>query len=415
MSPAIRVEGVGKRYRLLRHHPTLVGSVASLVRRRASEELWALRDINLVCEPGETLGIIGRNGSGKTTLLRLLAGVSAPTVGRVRVEGRVAPLIGIGVGFDNELTGRENVSTNAQMLGLSPAAIRRRFDEIVEFSEMGAFLDTAVKYYSSGMFLRLAFAIAVHVEPQILLADELLAVGDVAFQAKCMERMQHLRETGTTIVLVTHNLDTVQRVSARTIVLHNGNLVFEGTPEDAIGTYHQILHDDHSALGAPTGQGTEGVVPADAGSVRVSFAIVDESGRTTHRLEPGEPWIIRLRAEFDREVVDPSIAMSISQLGRGLVYANYTGPGDYRGDHGPDRPLEGDIRLANPLLAGTYIVQVQVRGSDTTTILGIATPQHVYLSSMRRDVGLVDMAATFEIGGSRVVVSERPNLRSLGS
>ncbi len=182
-------------------------------------ETWALRDLDLQIERGETVGVIGRNGSGKTTLLRLLSGVSAPTTGRLRVAGSIAPLIGVGVGFHPELTGRENVFVNGRLLGMSERQLRDRYDAIVDFSEIGDAIDMPVKYYSSGMFLRLGFSVAIHTDPEILLVDEILAVGDIAFQLKCLERMREVQARGTTIVVVTHNLHSLDQIAPRTVVL----------------------------------------------------------------------------------------------------------------------------------------------------------------------------------------------------
>src|SRR5689334_13465022 len=188
---AIDLQRVGKRYLQHRHGDDILARRLLTPWRWGGHraEHWALRDIDFSVRAGETVGVIGRNGSGKTTLLRLLSGVSAPTTGRLRVAGSIAPLIGVGVGFSPELTGRENVFVNGQLLGMNEQEVRRRFDAIVDFSEIEDFIDTPVKYYSSGMFLRLGFSVAIHADPEVLLVDEILAVGDIAFQLKCLERM----------------------------------------------------------------------------------------------------------------------------------------------------------------------------------------------------------------------------------
>src|SRR5258708_6911893 len=185
MTAALQLEGVSKRYWKLRDQPSLIGALTGAGRERRSE-LWALRDVDLTVEAGETIGIIGRNGSGKTTLLKILAGVTQPTLGRVSISGRVAPLIGIGVGFRGELSGRDNVALNATLLGLDRSAIRERFDQIVESSELASFIDTPVKFYSSGMFLRLAFTIAIHANPTILLVDDTLSIRHLASPAQSL-------------------------------------------------------------------------------------------------------------------------------------------------------------------------------------------------------------------------------------
>jgi ABC-type polysaccharide/polyol phosphate transport system ATPase subunit len=414
VTPAVLVEGVSKRYRQIQRTPTLSGALLDVLKRRPANQFYALQDLSFSCEVGETMGVIGRNGAGKTTLLRLLAGVTAPTAGRVSVRGRIAPLIGIGVGFDPELTGRENVLINAQMLGVSPADTRSRFEEIVAFSELEGFVDTAVKYYSSGMFLRLAFAVLVHVEPQVLLADELLAVGDVAFQAKCIERMRELKDEGTTIVLVSHNLDTVQRMCERTLVLSRGVLVFDGGTDEAIAIYHRLLHEEQANLKDEAHQGVrQREENAYVGGATISrFEIVDAEGVPTTHLQPGEPWRVLMDIDFDRPVSDPVIGVSLSQGGRGLLYASYTGPGDYVGEHGPDRPLHADISLGNPMLSGSFVVQAVVRDAAAQLTLGFSLPAHLAVSSNRRDIGIVDLGATYQLAGQPVTISERPHMRS---
>src|SRR5258708_17742501 len=203
MTAALQLEGVSKRYWKLRDQPSLIARLTGAGRERGSE-LWAVRDDAVTVEAGERIGIIGRNGSGKTTLLKILAGVTQPTLGRVSISGRVAPLIGIGVGFRGELSGRDNVALNATLLGLDRSAIRERFDQIVEFSELASFIDTPVKFYSSGMFLRLAFAIAIRANPRIVLVDEILAVGDLSSRGQCLRRIRELNQSRTPTVLLTH-------------------------------------------------------------------------------------------------------------------------------------------------------------------------------------------------------------------
>src|SRR5690349_16980829 len=217
----------------------LVSRLFQLRNRTRRSALWALRRATFGVGRGECVGVVGRNGSGKSTLLQMLAGVTAPTEGRVTVQGRVAPLISVGVGFHPELTGRENVYVNATILGLRREEIDRRFDEIASFAEIGEFLETPVKFYSSGMFVRLGFAVSAMSEPDVLLIDEVLAVGDLAFQLKCFERLERLRESGATVVLVTHNLNAVRRLCERTLVIHNGELRHDGDTVEALSLYHE--------------------------------------------------------------------------------------------------------------------------------------------------------------------------------
>jgi lipopolysaccharide transport system ATP-binding protein len=248
--PVISVAGLSKRYvieRESRHdnlRDTLHHTARKLWRRFRwgtgfqKEEFWALRDISFEVTPGEVVGIIGRNGAGKSTLLKILSRITEPTAGRIELRGRVASLLEVGTGFHPELSGRENIFLNGAILGMSRAEIRRKFDEIVTFAEVEQFLDTPVKHYSSGMYVRLAFAVAAHLEPEILIVDEVLAVGDVAFQKKCIGKMQAVsHEEGRTVLFVSHNLAVIQSLCKRCLLLEHGSLAREGTPGEAIGHY----------------------------------------------------------------------------------------------------------------------------------------------------------------------------------
>lgn len=232
---------VGKRFQL-QEGLTLREFLPALFQGQGwSKPFYALRDVTFSIGRGETLGIIGRNGSGKSTILKLIAGVTAPSEGEVRVAGRVSPLIELGAGFHPDLTGRENVDMNASILGMSGKEIRERFDDIVRFAELWDFIDTPVKRYSSGMYMRLGFSVAVHSNPDILLVDEVLSVGDAAFQEKCLDKMNEFQERGTTIVLVSHGMDLMRRFCQRVLLLEGGRLVGEGGPEEMIERYLEMV------------------------------------------------------------------------------------------------------------------------------------------------------------------------------
>lgn len=209
--------------------------VNSRTSREHREEFWALKDVNLDIHAGETIGLVGSNGSGKSTLLKIIGGILSPNDGNVMLRGRVAALLELGAGFHPDLTGRENVYLNAAILGLSESETEKHFDEIVEFSGIGEFIDTQVKFYSSGMYVRLAFAVAVHVDPDILLVDEVLAVGDEPFQHKCMDKIRSFQEEGRTIILVSHSAAQVQEVCDRAVMLEHGHVVIDGTTEEVLG------------------------------------------------------------------------------------------------------------------------------------------------------------------------------------
>jgi lipopolysaccharide transport system ATP-binding protein len=269
--PVIRVENLGKRYKLgLVHHDRLADAMTAAIHWAAggirrlfshngraapnsetalpavtrhgsgikdSDEIWALRNVSFEVERGEVLGIIGRNGSGKSTLLKILTGITEPTEGRARIKGRVASLLEVGTGFHPELTGRENIYLNGAILGMSRVETRSKFDEIVAFADIDKFIDTPVKRYSSGMYVRLAFAVAAHLEPEILLVDEVLAVGDMHFQRKCLGRMETVSKEGRTVLFVSHNMAAIEGLCSKAALLENGQIGFWGGQMDAIRRY----------------------------------------------------------------------------------------------------------------------------------------------------------------------------------
>ena len=246
---AIRVSGLGKRYRLGRDPYTTVRE--AIVRRvvpgrrgarhpRAEHSGWALRDVTFDVAAGEVVGVVGRNGAGKSTLLKVLARITRPTVGRAELFGRVGALLEVGTGFSRELTGRENVFLNGAILGMGRREIAAKLDDIVAFAEIEAFLDTPVKHYSTGMYLRLAFSVAAHLEPEILFVDEVLAVGDVAFQRKCLGKMNDVARGGRTVIFVSHNLGSVLGLCTRALLLDGGRLLSSGPPADVVGTYMRL-------------------------------------------------------------------------------------------------------------------------------------------------------------------------------
>jgi len=230
----VRLEAVSKRFVLLRDKSVKERLLNITASRAHRQEFWALRDIELSIPAGATVGLVGHNGSGKSTLLKLIGGILQPTSGSVSRRGRLAALLELGAGFHPDLTGRENVYLNAALLGMSRADTRAAFDQIVDFSGVEDFIDTAVKFYSSGMYVRLAFAVAVHVDPDLLLVDEVLAVGDEAFQAKCLDRIREFQQEGRTIVLVSHAAPQVEQLCDRVVVLHHGAMIFDGGASEGI-------------------------------------------------------------------------------------------------------------------------------------------------------------------------------------
>src|SRR6202789_3909863 len=261
MTSAITIENLGKRYIIghnrangdgMRHaleravRNPLAWMKTDMRRRRKTEDFWALRGVSLQIEPGEVVGIIGRNGAGKSTMLKLLSRITVPTEGRIRIDGRVGSLLEVGTGFHQELTGRENIFLNGAILGMSRAEIIRKFDEIVEFSGIEEFLDTPVKRYSSGMYVRLAFAVAAHLEPEILIVDEVLAVGDAAFQKKCLGKMGSFAQSGKTVLFVSHNAEAIRTLCQRAVWLKEGGLHRDGSPDEILEEYYNTAFNELS-------------------------------------------------------------------------------------------------------------------------------------------------------------------------
>jgi lipopolysaccharide transport system ATP-binding protein len=333
--PAIRVERLGKQYRIgqVRGTRTLREDLVDLARasfRRGTRRgagaddgtVWALRDLSLEVQPGEVVGIIGGNGAGKSTLLKILSRIVAPTEGWAQIQGRVGSLLEAGTGFHSELTGRENVYMSGAILGMRKAEIERKFDEIVAFADIGAFLDTPVKRYSSGMQVRLAFAVAAHLEPEVLIVDEVLAVGDAEFQKKCLGRMQDVsRSDGRTVLFVSHNMDAVQRLCTRAVLLERGRHVLTGPTARVVAQY---LSQAGAASSAGAWIDLSSVERTGSGAARVSQARYwSESEVAGGQPYPDGPLTIGLAIEASASCTIPSLAVTLYDLqGTKLVNAD---------------------------------------------------------------------------------------------
>jgi lipopolysaccharide transport system ATP-binding protein len=294
--PLVKVENVSKKFcRSLRRSlwygaKDLAAELAGSSQGRSSlrkDEFWAVRGASLAVQRGETLGLIGHNGAGKTTLLRMLNGLIKPDIGRIEIRGRMQALIALGAGFNPVLTGRENVYVNAAVLGFSQAEIDRRYDEIVEFSGIREFMDMPVQSYSSGMLVRLGFSVAAHLEPDILLVDEVLAVGDLAFRTKCQVRIQEMKETGVAIILVSHNLHTISHICTRAIAFERGQVLYDGDTDVAIDAYRSSLLKDN--------QSAADVLRGGTGEMRVKrMEVLGAGGTPKEEFEVGEALTLRV-------------------------------------------------------------------------------------------------------------------------
>jgi len=363
-TPVIRIENVSKRF-VIRKEKSLKERLVNFGRSNLhKDDFWALQDVDLEVSTGSTVGLIGPNGSGKSTLLKMIGGILQPTSGSVHLRGRLAALLELGAGFHPDLTGRENVYLNASILGLSKKQTDLHFDAMVDFSGIEPFIDTQVKFYSSGMYVRLAFAVAVHVDPDILLVDEVLAVGDEQFQRKCLERIRGFQHEGRTIVLVTHGLDQVAEFCDRAVVLEHGKVTADGLPRDAL----KVLRADFEA----TRQ--EEVDRQDEAATRplarfTGIALRSDSGATGHpSLMTGEGLTVAVEIEATAPLEDWEIGVGISTpLGTALYSTNtrllgvkldrHVGPGRFEFHLGQLALGEGD-----------YSVHTSLTGSDGTEI-----------------------------------------------
>ena len=392
---AIRARGVGKSFRGTGRATSLKERILRMGHGTA-EPFQALRDVDLEITTGQTVGLIGHNGSGKSTLLKILTGILRPTAGTVEVNGRVSSLLELGAGFNGELSGRDNIYLNASLLGLPRKETDGLFDSIVEFSELEEFIDNPVKHYSSGMYVRLGFAVAVHVDPDILLVDEVLAVGDEAFARKCLDKIAEFQQEGRTILFVTHSLNLVDEICDRGIVLDHGRVVFDGDPQFATGTLRALLGTAEDTVapveepgpGLEFGPITVGAVP---GAVRGEFT-------------GGDP--VGIRVEMS---VAPAMAPTV-----GGVVVVVMGAGDYpvwvmdaERDQLPTEP--GDWTLdfavaACPPLHGAFQVAVRVDDLDGTAI-GVERSAETFWVRSGQDSGL--LAVPYEVA-AEVAAASRP-------
>jgi ABC-type polysaccharide/polyol phosphate transport system ATPase subunit len=382
--PAIQVRHLSKKYRIYKRPWDKLREAMGLASGEYHREFWALKDVSFDLESGRTLGVIGANGSGKSTLLQILAGIMRQTAGDCHVTGKVSALLELGSGFNPEFTGRENVFMNGAILGLDSREMEKRFDAIAEFAEIGDFMDQPVKTYSSGMFMRLAFAVSVNVDPDILLVDEALSVGDLIFQHRCMHRMNRLRESGKTIVLVTHDLDAVIKFCDSALLLDAGVVLERGKPDMVVQKYRALTFERERRRGgyegAPRLPG-EGIVvrPEDEMPVArsipnidhrfgngeaavIGVALLDARGRVISEASGGETVVIRISARFHRDVDQPILGYTLrDRLGVEMSACNTS----YAGRHLPrarkDQVVTSDFYVTLPRLApGSYSISPAV-------------------------------------------------------
>jgi ABC-type polysaccharide/polyol phosphate transport system ATPase subunit len=389
--PAVVVDGVTETFRLFHERPSGLKERLYRFRRASYTDFNALEDVSFTIQHGESVAVIGHNGSGKSTLLKLLARILPPDQGQVHTNGRVASLLELGAGFHGDLTGRENIYLNGAILGLSRADIEERFDEIVDFAGIRPLLDTAVRTYSSGLYVRLGFAIAVMVDPDILLVDEVLAVGDAEFQDRSLERMKTFRDQRKTFVLVSHDLDAVREMCDRAIVLDHGHVVFDGPVAEGVELYRQRV----ASAAAPAGPRR-----ADARRIRVDHVeLLDPAGQPVGEIAPSSPMTCRVRIRARDEVEVCSIGMIVTRGdGTHLYELHTTWQGVGVGPLEPDQEAVIDLRFTAHLLAGHYhvaVVVTDVAGRETWAVVPDAVRFSV--APAPGGAGLVDLSASTSV------------------
>jgi lipopolysaccharide transport system ATP-binding protein len=328
--PVIEVESLSKQYLLHHRQKAPYGSLRDdLVsfgrnpfsfiggRNENVEHFWALKDVSFSVQAGDTIGIIGRNGSGKSTLLKILSRIVDPTSGKAILRGEVASLLEVGTGFHPELTGRENIYLNGAILGMTRRDIARRFDEIVAFAETEKFLDTPVKFYSSGMYVRLAFAVAAHLEPEILIVDEVLAVGDAAFQTKCLTKMNTTAQEGRTVLFVSHNLQAIRMLCRKGVLLNEGELLFNGTADEAADRYLKMIRDPLSPVPVETRHRDSNLTL----EARIHRVTMDQAGfEESASIDSARPFSINLHIESSKDIDRPgAVHLAIMSAGQMLL------------------------------------------------------------------------------------------------
>ncbi len=358
ISPAIVVDHVTKRFRMPHErYSTLKERALHAFSRRSHEVLEGLHDVSFSVQPGEFFGVVGRNGSGKSTLLKCIAGIYRADAGAIRVNGRMSTFIELGVGFNPDLAARDNVTLNAILLGLTPSEARRRVDRVIEFAELQEFTDLKLKNYSSGMYVRLAFAVMIQVDAEILLIDEVLAVGDAAFQQKCYAEFERMREAGRTIVFVTHDMAAVNRFCHRALLLERGRIVSSGDPHEVTGDYLAVNFRAERG-----GDATE-----RAGELRDRAAYIseawfeDEHGQRREHLAHGRPCACKVRVKFNWELEEPSLALSLdSDRGAKVFATSSTWAGKRTGSFRAGDEVVFSVSFDNVLAPGRYYASPHV-------------------------------------------------------
>ncbi len=415
---AIKVTNVSNIYKLYDTPAARLKDALGLARKKNYREHAALHDVTLEIKKGETVGIIGTNGSGKSTLLKIITGVIRQTEGEVEVDGRISALLELGAGFNMEYTGIENVYLQGDMMGFSRQEIEQKMEDILGFADIGDFVHQPVKTYSSGMFVRLAFAVAINIEPEVLIVDEALSVGDVFFQAKCYRKFEEFKKQGKTILFVSHDLGSITKYCDRAILLNKGRKVMEGTPKEAVDRYKMALVEqeeadcrEHASLweaGADSGKWRE-KLPLNPDTLEygdkkaeiVDFAIMDKTGKVTNIIEKGDPFTVKVKVKFAEDVAEPVFAFTF----KNLMGIEITGTNTMFENEGVEPRKAGDVQSVAftqrmVLQGGEYLLSLGCTGYEHETF---QVHHRLYdvcsltVISNKNTVGFFDMESTVSV------------------
>lgn len=395
---AIRFENVHKRFQFTADKPQTIleAFLAAFRRRQSPPPLWAVRDVSFVVQRGQSLGLVGRNGSGKSTVLKLAARILRPSEGIVAVHGRISALLELGAGFHPDLSGRENIYLNGSVLGLSKRELDSRFDSIVAFSELAEFIDMPVKHYSSGMYMRLGFSVAVHVDPDILIVDEILAVGDYAFQTKCLERIRAMQRQGVTIVMVSHQLQTIRNLCTHAIWMDHGQVRAQGAAGSVLEAYL-----DHFQAGARAQPGAAAQMHFrrwGTGEVEITAVrLVDEAGNSRQEFVTGQPFVVEIHYLAHQAVREPEFGLAIfHQDGTHILGPNTRQAGMKMGVvQGAGVVRYGLQRL--PLLPASYRLTVAIHDTQLPRAFDYHEEAYAFrvvaATGAEKQAGLIDLPA----------------------
>jgi len=415
LKPVIRFEDVSKRFSYkVERQQTLLESLISSVSRDSKNkaELWAVRDVSFEVLPGQCLGIVGRNGSGKSTILKLISGIIHPTSGQIVVDGRLSALLELGAGFHQDLTGRENIYLNGSILGMSKEEIEACYDDIVAFSELDEFIDMPVKHYSSGMYMRLGFSVAVHVDPRLLIVDEVLAVGDQTFQEKCIDRIFDLKNSGTTIIIVSHNLDTVRRLASQLLWLERGSISGSGPVDRVISQYLEHLHQSEMLSGQTEAAGD--FRRWGTGSVEITkVRLLDLESQEREVFQSGRALTVEISYFAHKEIKEPEFGIAIYR--QDGVQVN--GPNNRMAGFAIDKVQgAGIVRYhieSLPLLSAAYQITVAVHDSKLPRAYDFHEQAYTFRvvdPASRHQMGLVDIPASWEWSSDNSDTEQREEL-----